>query len=110
MSAYGQPMQLALLDDPIDIAFNEFHHANPQVYRQLVTMSRAWKDKGNQKCSMDMLFHVLRWEYNIKTTGEGFKLNDHYTSRYARNIAANNPDLADLFVTRTIKSDWRANL
>lgn len=104
----SRTLQLALIADPIDIRFVEFHHANPNVYRQLVNLARKWRDAGHDKCSMDMLFHLLRWEYGISTTGDGFRLNDHYTSRYARLIAANEPELADLFNTRAIKSDWSA--
>lgn len=101
--------QLSLLPDPIDARFLEFHHGNPHIYRQLVDLSRQWRDAGHEKCSIDMLFHLLRWEYGVQThTSDGFRLNDHFTSRYARLIAANEPDLAHLFSTRTLRSDWTA--
>ena len=101
--------QTTLFPDPIDMRFVEFHHANPQVYKTLVALARKWAQAGHDKCSIDMLFHLLRWEYGTSTSGDsGFRLNDHFTSRYARLISANEPDLADLFNTRSIRSDWSA--
>lgn len=108
---YGElPIQLAMLDDPIDAAFFEFHRKNPQVYRQLVALARQWKEAGHDKCSIDMLFHLLRWKYGIRTEGhDGPKLNDHWTSRYSRAIATNEPDLAGMFTTRRIKADFKSD-
>ena len=100
--------QLALLADPIDERFMEFHHANPHVYERLRAMSFQWLGAGHTKCSMDMLFHLLRWEYGITTAGDEFRLNDHFTSRYARLLMANEPALRGLFNTRPLHADWDA--
>ena len=95
--------QLALLPDPIDEAFVDFHHRNPHVYRLLVKLAREWKAAGHRKCSMKMLFELVRWDEGIRTaTDDGLKLNNSFTSRYARLIAGNEPDLADLFVARSL--------
>ncbi len=106
MTTWAEPKQLALLPDPIDTRFTEWHHANPGIYWRLVGMARQWKDSGHDKCSMDMLVNNLRWSYGIETGGDSFRINDHFVSRYSRLIAANEPDLAHLFNTRTLRSDW----
>lgn len=95
-------MQTTLFADTIAERFDKFHTENPHVYRRLVKLAREWKEAGHKKCSMDMLFHLLRWHYGIKTAGDPFKLNDHFTSRYTRLICANEPDLADLFEVRSL--------
>lgn len=96
--------QLTLLADPIEERFIEFHHANPHVYDQLVRMARHWKQTGHDRCSIKMLFEVLRWQTGIATdTADPFILNNDYTSRYARLIAANERDLAGLFNMRQLK-------
>jgi vacuolar-type H+-ATPase subunit E/Vma4 len=106
---WAQPQQLALLADPIDERFLEFHHANPHVYRRLVAMAREWKDAGHDACSIKMLVEVLRWQGGVQTDRrDGLLINNSFTSRYARLIAANEPDLAPLFTTRTLRSDWDA--
>ena len=103
MSAYGQ--QLAMLPDPIDVAFAEFYQTNPQVYTDLVALCRRWRTAGNRKIGMKALFEVLRWERGLTgayTATDGFRLNNNYTSRYARLIMANERDLVDMFETRTL--------
>lgn len=103
---WAEPRQLALLDDPIDVRFLDFHHANPHVYDRLVELAFEWQHAGHQRCSMDMLVHLVRWDHGTRTNaGDGFKINDHYVSRYTRLICANEPALAPLFTTRTLRSD-----
>ena len=54
---------------------------------------------------MDMLVHIVRWQYGTTTTSDdGFKINDHFVSRYARLIAANEPALAEMFTTRALRN------
>jgi hypothetical protein len=106
MTTYAEPRQLALLPDPIDVRFLEFHHANPLVYDDLVNRAWLWKIAGHQRCSMDMLVHLVRWDYGTTMRcGEGFKINDHFVSRYARLISANEPELAGMFTTRALRGD-----
>lgn len=108
MTTWAEPKQLALLADPLDERFNDFHHANPHVYRALVEYARRWKAAGHAACSMKMLFELLRWDVGIATTGDSFVLNNSLTSRYARLIHANEPDLSGFFNTRTLHTDWDA--
>lgn len=96
--------QLALMPDPIDEAFFAFHHTNPHVYDELVRRAREWRDAGHDRCSIGMLFEVLRWDEGIRTTsGDGLKLNNNFRSRYVRIICANEPDLAPMFETRSLR-------
>lgn len=98
--------QLSFLPDPIDQSFVAFHHANPHVYRRLVSMAREWKAAGHQRCSINMLFEVLRWQLGIKTDSpDGIALNNNHRSRYSRLISANEPDLADMFELRALASE-----
>lgn len=98
--------QLSFLPDPIDQAFVEFHHANPHVYRTLVGLAREWKAAGHDRCSMNMLFELVRWDEGIRTkSADGVKLNNNFRSRYARLISANEADLAHLFETRALASE-----
>jgi hypothetical protein len=96
--------QLTLLGDPIDARFLEFHHAHPEVYRELVRLARRWKAAGHARIGMKMLFEVLRWERGLAGVRDdrGFRLNNDFTSRYARLIQANEPDLVGFFETRAL--------
>lgn len=98
--------QLALLQDPIDQAWLEFHHANPHVYDDLVRLARRWKAAGHDRCAIGMLFELLRWDHGLRTdTDDGLKLNNDFRSRYSRIIQANEPDLAGFFETRALATE-----
>lgn len=103
------PEQLELIYEQrfrtIDERFAAFHKANPQIYRKLVNLAREVKAAGHEHYSMDCLFHRLRWYYRVEQqTKEPFKLQDHYTSRYARAIMMCEPDLVDMFEVRRLRS------
>lgn len=89
----------------IDERFRDFHAANPDVYDGLVRLARAGKARGAKKLGIEQLYAVLRWETFMRTSRDsGFKLNDHFTSRYARLIMEQEPDLAGIFEIRRLRS------
>lgn len=91
----------------IQARFEEFDRLNPQVRAKLVEMARELVRNGHKKIGMAMLYEVLRWHY-LKAIGpvtadsSGYKLNDNYTSRYARKIMETCDDLKAVFETRTL--------
>lgn len=91
-------------EDAIQRRFLAFHEANPQVYLELRTMAREAKAAGKQRIGMAMLFEVLRWNRLLDTRDSTpFKLNDHYTSRYARLLMEREPELAGMFEVRELR-------
>jgi hypothetical protein len=84
--------------------FIRFHRANPWVYDALVTLARDLVHRGHRRVGIGMLFEVLRWQYQMRTVGDDFKLNNNFRSRYARLIMGSEPDLADVFETRELRS------
>ncbi len=91
----------------IQSRFEHFHSENPIVYATLVRFAREWRLARTDRCGVGMLWEVMRWEVSLRglpATGEDFKLNDHYRSRYARLIMLQEPDLADIFETRILRS------
>ena len=95
-----------LKDKTIDQAFEAFDHANPHVYENLVRLATRLKKAGRSRVGIKHLFEVLRWEYSIKTehAENQYTLNNNFTSRYARKIIDENPDLQDMFEIRELKS------
>ena len=88
----------------IDAAFEAFHDANPWVYRELCALARDLVARGHHRVGMKMLFEVLRWSYAMSTDdpSSDFKLNNNYTSRYARLIMDLEVDLDGVFETRRL--------
>ena len=84
--------------------FEAFHAANPHIYDTLVRMARTLRERGRKRIGIAMLFEVLRWNHGIRTTDTEFKLNNNFRSRYARLIARQEPDLAEVFERRELKA------
>lgn len=85
--------------------FAKFHAAHPEVYRELVKLARQWKAAGNDRCGIKALWERLRWEMGMRCSdGTDYKLNNSYVSRFGRLIASQEPDLAELFNFRELRS------
>lgn len=84
--------------------FREFHAANPALYVELVKVARGLKAKGHDRFGIGLCAEVVRWQSMVTTTGDPFKVNNDYRSRYARLIARNEPDLAEVFETRSLRA------
>lgn len=104
-------MQLGLSFDPVKSKelllserFTIFHYKNPKVYEMLVRLARRAVATGKQRIGIGMLWEVMRWEMWLETSGDDFKLNNSFRSRYARLIMKTCPDLAEVFETRKLKS------
>lgn len=103
----SQPLQPSLFDAPrtrLDARFAAFHEANPHVYTLLVRLARRAKRRGLRRCSVKTLFEVARWLLQLRTKGDPFRLNNSFTSRYARLIEQREPDLRGFFETRSLRS------
>jgi hypothetical protein len=90
-------------------AFWSFDRHHPSVYRMLVHLARGLKKQGFKSYSMDALFHRVRWHHYVKRnrSQEAFRLNDWYTSFYARLIMEREPDLVDFFEIRKQRSKFK---
>lgn len=84
--------------------FEEFHRRNPQIYRLICEYARRLKAAGRTRYSIKTIWAVLRWQSDVQTTGEHYKLDDRYYSRYARLVMAREPDLAGFFNTRELRT------
>lgn len=93
----------------------EFHHANPWVYSRLKTICFELRVKGFRRYSTRTLIAVLRFEWDLRTTGQdvvvsggderAVKLNDHHTAYYARMLIEAHPELWDFFELRSAEGD-----
>ena len=87
--------------------FEAFHHAHPEVYRQLVLFARQAKASGRAQYGIGALFERVRWHFYIEQRlgDEAWKLNNNYRSRYARLIMQQEPDLRGFFNLRELRAD-----
>ena len=82
--------------------FEVFHENNPEVYEELVKITRK-QTRFGYEVSIKGVFEVLRYQVRMKIQDPSqnhFKLNNDYTPYYARLIMENEPDLRGEFQTR----------
>lgn len=84
--------------------FEAFDKANPSVYKRLCELARQLVKKGHKQFGIQILWQQLRWLIYIEANDPNsvFRLDDHYTSRFARKMMENEPDLKGIFETRKI--------
>ena len=82
--------------------FESFHDLNPWVLDALEQLTADYVVRGRRRLGIKMLVEVLRWQYGRATTGDDFKLNNNYSSRYVRLIQERHPEWSDVFQTREL--------
>ena len=100
--------QLALPMDResrLDREFRAFHAANPHVYDALVAKAREAKAAGLSRYGVKALFEVIRYDHRVRTRGADWKLDNCLTSRYARLIMEQEPDLQGFFELRRLRDE-----
>lgn len=101
-------------DGPLWRSFREFHELNPWVFERLVDICFELKRRGFSKYSMRTLVSVLRFEWDLKTSGDNVviggeekrvKLNDHHTPYYARYLVQQYPEFKSFFEFRRAEGE-----
>ncbi len=91
----------------IDEAFTEFHKKNPVVYEYFCRYVQQILDKGKKLTSSKMILNRIRWEIYIElNSAEDYRINDAFTSRYARLFITDHPEHAELFEFRKLRSQY----
>jgi hypothetical protein len=91
--------------ETIDEKFRAFNDANPWVADELEKLADVEYRNGDGRIGIKYLIEVLRWNYRRATTGQPFRIDNDFTSRYARLLVDRRPEFADLFETRTLRRE-----
>lgn len=90
----------------IDDRFEEFLRDHPDVWDLFCRFAWELKLSGKERGSADAILHRIRWEHWTTSSGKkDFKINDHFSSRFARAMIEKCPAFVDFFETRKLKSD-----
>lgn len=85
--------------------FWEFHRAHPAVYQHLRRFALEAKARGRERLGIKAIWERLRWYVAVEARDvDGFKLNNNYTSRYARLLMRQERDLEGFFETRELRA------
>lgn len=83
--------------------FKRFHQANPHVYREFKSKARQIKNTGRSKYSGWVIVNAIRWEYDVRTRGEVFRINNDFIALYVRLLIYHQPEFRDFFEMRSMK-------
>lgn len=83
--------------------FAAFHAANPHVADALEVLAAQWL-AHHKRVGMKALIERLRWESGLATIGDAYRLNNSYTSHYARLLIQRHPDWADSIQLRELRA------
>ena len=84
--------------------FDTFNKENPIVYSLFKQQALKAINKGRKKISAKQLIEFIRWNIQFQVTKEDFKINNSFTSRYARKFVEEFEDHKDVFEFRTLTS------
>lgn len=87
--------------------FEQYHKDNPHVYKLFLKYAKQVKSLGFDRFSSKAIFERLRWHLSFETKDydSAFKINNNYTSFYARKVMSEYPEFINFFETRTQKDE-----
>lgn len=88
----------------IDERFARFNADNPLILSELIELARDAKRRGFARYSVKALWEVLRFGCD-PLTAERYRLSNDFTSRYARRVMRDAPDLEGFFELRAISQE-----
>ena len=84
--------------------FEAFNEQNPWVLSALEALIADWLAHGHRRAGIKQMFEVIRYRYGRETTDTSFRLNNNWTSRYARLVVERHPDWAEAIETRNLRA------
>jgi hypothetical protein len=90
----------------IQQGFESFHQNNPFVFDMIVNEVLRAKKKGKKKISIKMIVNFIRWNIYVETKDDSssYKINDAYTSRYARMLVEKYPSFETMIEKRILRA------
>jgi hypothetical protein len=91
------------------VRFRQHRQKYPRVYNWIAETARTAKwEKGYGKWSVSAAVEIIRWSgrFKLEKDEQGYMINDHVASYYAREIMMKEPDLYGFFETRIGNADW----
>lgn len=87
--------------------FISFHEDNPHVYEEFERQARRLLSMGRTRYSAWTIITWIRFEQDLRTTGDPFQINNDYTALYARLLIHRCPEFNGFFELRRMKGSDR---
>ena len=92
-------------DQPLnkhEARWREFHAQNPEVYELVKRFAYEVLAKGYKRYSAYSIIQRIRWEIEIRTVGDTYKINNNHAPYYARLFHLDHPQHDGFFRTRPV--------
>ena len=97
------------IDSELLARFKKYHTENPHVYKLFMQYVNQLRSAGRDRYSAWAIINRIRWDYDISTTVDPFKISNDFIALYSRLAYYHNPDLKDFFVMRLMKGERLEN-
>ena len=85
-------------------SFKKYHQENPQIYIEFKRLAFQLINRGHIRLGAKQIFEVIRWHTMVEGN-DRYKVNNNYTSDYARLFENDHPIYAGYFLKRLCKSN-----
>lgn len=92
----------AVANDSIYLSGLRFIEKNPRFWQMFEKFAFQMIQSGRRRCSSKLIFERIRWETHLtKSDDECFKINNNYSSIFARLFVEKYPAYSDFFSMRS---------
>lgn len=93
-------------NESIQQRFDRFDQAHPEIYAEFCVIARNLFQCGRRHYGSKAILEVIRYHraLQIQDEQEVFKINNNYSSRYARKLASEDERFANFFELRELRS------
>lgn len=103
-----RPPESAVANDSIYKSALDFIDKNPLAWEMFEKFTFQMIRSGRRRCSSKLIFERIRWQTILtQKEREEFKINNNYSSIFARLFAEKYPKHADFFMTRSRPSEHK---
>lgn len=84
-------------------SFKQYHNECPQIYVEFKRLAFQLINRGYVRLGAKQIFEVIRWQTMVSGNDQ-YKLNNNFTSDYARMFELDHPIYVGYFTKRLCKS------
>jgi hypothetical protein len=94
------------IQDSIQEQFERFHASHPEIYQEFCHIARKLLQHGRSHYRSKAIVEVIRYHRALseKSETELFKINNNYSSRYARKLMEVDDRFRNFFELRELRS------
>jgi len=90
-------------DARLVVRFADYHALNADVYGDFVARAHQARKTGRRRYSQWTIIQSIRWDRDMRTRGDVFKVNNDFIALYVRMAIADEPRFDGFFELRAMK-------